>query len=289
MALRSHILHVYQTYFPNRRWDLPSYHASGAYHVMTYGLHEKLNQFQNNSRQIAKTTVNQLYKQSILRHAWVLDQTTPPSFRVRIPHKMKLMEAQVAYYRGADATRQFEQRWNAWNDAYYNGLLTNLKMNALNSSTAGDAADEVDATRVNTPASGLMDALQRIYDFESSFAINDAIRLVSHVNEEAEVEQIWETRRNATVCDDCDENEGLSEEECDDEIPLHPNCRCYWRMVPKEWAEMLRSGNAEDYETAVDMDSQGLVPTAMAIKDLSGDLAGQTTVTFGKWSSIIFR
>jgi hypothetical protein len=31
------------------------------------------------------------------------------------------------------------------------------------------------------------------------------------------------------------------------------------------------------------MDSAGLVPTAMAIKDPSGDLAGYTTVDFGPW------
>jgi hypothetical protein len=53
--------------------------------------------------------------------------------------------------------------------------------------------------------------------------------------------------------------------------------------VPASWASLLRSGDDNDYALALEMDSAGLVPTAMAIKDPSGDLAGYTTVDFGPW------
>lgn len=283
--MRMHITETYHQFFQNDKWSLVGLKSSGAWHVLAEGLRSMTAQFRDVSRQKAKDSVNELYRQSILRHAWIIDQATPPNVRVRIPHKKKLFESrrQVEFYKGDEAVSKFAERWNSWNDGYYSSLMNNLQLGALNESSASDAADEVDATRVNTPAFGIMDALQRLFDFETVAAMNQAVYAVSDANDEADVQMVWATRRDLKVCDDCDENEGLPEEEADGEIPLHPNCHCYWRMVPKSWAELLRSGDPNAYDTAVLMDARGLVPNAMVIQDEAGQLAGYSTVTFKDW------
>lgn len=283
--LRGFIMDTYRGYFGRERWNLPALKAGGGYHILMMGIQHRIDMFKSDSLHESKTLLNTLYKESILRHAWVLDQTTPPSMKVRIPHRMRLFEARgaVNYYTGAEATQQFAARWAAWTDGYASSLMTNIQMGALNESLMTDAADEVDATRVNTPSSGLLDALQRVFMFESALAQSRAIELVSQSNEEMDVEEIWETRRDVRVCEDCDANEGLPAEDADGDIPLHPNCNCYWRIVPAAWAELLRSGDDDAYKLAVDMDSKGLVPNTMAIRDSSGDIGAYTTVDFGGW------
>jgi len=284
--LRGFILHTYHSHFQGENWTLASLKTSGAASMLSHGLHERINAFKNHSWQLAKGAINGLYAESVLRHSWVIDQTTPPNIVVKIPndHQLKLIESsQIAYYTGAKATQKFEQTWGAWSDGYYVALMNNVQLGALNESSASDAADEVDATRVNTPAYGLMDALQRVFAFESVAAMNEGINTVAEINDEADVVQIWETRRNTRVCEDCEANEGLTEEEVDGEIPAHPNCNCYWRIVPKSWAGLLRDGDDLAYDTAVRMDAQGLVPNAMVLRDPAGDLAGYTTVKFSAW------
>lgn len=284
--LRAHVVDTYHHYFGSGNWSLIGLRTTGAWHVLDQGLRARIGSFRDQSRQLAKDGINSTYRESILRHAWVIDQTTPPNVKVRIPHRLKLMEAAraVSFYKGDEAVAKFADRWNTWSDAYSSALMRNLQLGSLNESSASDAASEVDATRVNTPQYGLLDALQRIFDFETMSAINRAIETVGEVNEEAEVQMIWETRRDMKVCDDCDANEGLTEAEVDDFIPMHPNCHCYWRIVPKTWAELLRSGSDEDYKLAVLMDARGIVPNAMVIKDAYGDLAGYTTVDFEEWA-----
>lgn len=292
LDMRAHIAAVYHRHFGNDRWNITALRASGGWSVLEMNLRARIAKFRDESRVAAMDAINALYKESLLRHAWVIDQTTPPNIKVRIPYKQKLFEAgrsQVTYYGGPQAAQAFSERWNTWSDGYYSALMTNLQLNAINEGTVSDATEEVDATRVNTPAFGLLDALQRMFSFETMNAINQAVSAVSDVNEEADVVQIWQTRQDMKVCDDCDENLGLTEEDADGEIPLHPNCNCYWRVVPASWAQLLRSGDESDYEIATRMDAKGLVPNAMAITDSEGNLAGYTTVEFGKWKNSNFN
>jgi len=284
--MRGYILDVYHHFFADERWSLAGLRTSGAWHVLNDGLRSMTAEVRDTTHRQARQGINAVYRESIVRHAWVLDQTTPPNIKIRIPHKQKLFEAarsMVSFYKGEEAIQKFGDRWNAWSDGYYMALVNNLQMGALNGSSPSDAADEVDATRVNTPAYGLLDAYQRMFAFETVNAINLAVSEVSSVNGDADVEQVWATRRDLKVCDDCDENEGLPEEEADGEIPLHPNCNCYWRIVPASWAELLRTGDPDAYDLAVDMDAQGIVPNAMVIRDEAGKLAGYDTVEFGPW------
>ncbi len=282
--LRGLILDTYRQYFREGRWNLTMLKASGAAHVLTHGIAQRLAEFRSQSHFEAKTHLNEIYKQSILRSAWILDQTTPPNIKIRIPHRVRLFEAgAVNYYTGEKAAEQLGQRWGSWVDSYNSALLNNIQMGALNESSMLDAADEVDATRVNTPQSDLLDALQRVFMYESAMAQSHASSMVIQTNEELDVEEIWETRRDVRVCDDCDANEGLTQEEADGTIPMHPNCNCYWRIVPASWAKLLRSGNPDDYDLAVQMDARNLVPNTMVIRDAAGNIAGYTVVDFQEW------
>lgn len=282
--LRSFIVNVYHHFFGNETWDVAHMNGTGCGTIMAKGIHERLQRFKVVSMAHAKFGINDIYKESVLRHCWVLDQTSPPSFKVRIPHKLRLFEASAVHVWAGPAARTiWTERWGSWVDAYEASLNHNIKLGAINSSSALDAAQEVDATRSGTPSSGLLDSLQRVYSFESVWAMNDAIGVVSEVNEEMEVEEIWQTRDDNDVDEDCADNEGLDREEADGEIPLHPNCRCYWRIVPRSWASMLRDGDEDERDTALAMDSEGIVPNAMAVTDKDGNIAGHLIVSFQKW------
>lgn len=283
--LRRHIGDVYRQKFGSANWSLVGLKATGAGTEFVLGIKNYLEAFKTESRLHAKASFNELFRQSLLRHSWVLDQITPPSFKIKIPHRQKLFEAgAISYFQGAEAEQRWASRWGAWVDAYQNSLTSNLQLGAINQSGITDAMDEVDATQAGTPSASLLDAFARIFESEATWAIAQGANIVSDVNEEADVEEIWQTVHDGRVCDDCDPNDGLSQEEADGEIPNHPNCRCYWRLVPKSWAALLSSGNEEDRELAIMMDAQGIVPNAMIIRDIDGKPAAYSIITFDKWA-----
>lgn len=283
--LRSHIADVYRTRFGTGVWSVVGLKATGAGTEFVWGIKHLLSEFKQDSRAHARTSFNELFRQSLLRHSWILDQLTPPSFKIKIPHRQRLFEAgALNYFQGAEAEAQWASRWDAWVNAYENSLTSNLQLGAINQSGLMSAIDEVDATQAGTPSSGLLDAFARIFESEATWAIAQGANIVSDVNEEADVEEIWQTVHDGRVCDDCDPNDGLTMEEADGEIPNHPNCRCYWRLVPKTWAELLAGGSEEDRALAILMDAQGLVPNAMLIRDIDGKIAGSTIITFEQWA-----
>lgn len=288
--LRSFIREAYRHHVPQGNWDLPRATVSGARFAINQGVESRLTSFKESSHALAKASLNAVYRQSLLRHAWVLDQVTPPSRPVRIPHRMRMFEASaVTLFQGPEAAAQWAARWNGWNDAYRTNVLHNLMLGMLNESTHDDAADEIDASRAGSPSYGLLDSLFRLFQSESASALARGINEVVAANEDMNIIEIWQTRDNERVCDICDANSGLTMEEADDDIPAHPNCNCYWRMVPKSWADLLRSGDADDEELSRLMDAKGLVPNAMAILDPEGELAAFNIVTFDSWMDTNFR
>jgi hypothetical protein len=55
-------------------------------------------------------------------------------------------------------------------------------------------------------------------------------------------------------------------------------------LVPKSYADLLRSGDDSDWDLARDMDDNGLVPNSLVIRDSSGAIAGKTIVSFNSWT-----
>lgn len=265
-------------------WNLSTFNAI-AKPMLENELGIVLGKFRGLTTHTFKTSLNALYGQSLIRYAWILDQLTPPSRNVMIPHKNKLHEAAVigGFY-GAQGPKEWTDKWGLWVDAYKSALLNNLAIGASNESSVSDAVDEVDDTKSNTPQSTLLNAMVRLYEYAAVDAIAAGESAIGDMNENVVKVEIWKTRGDLDVCDQCSGNEGLPLEDCDGEIPAHPICHCYSEIVPKEYAELLASGDDDDRELARDMDNQGIVPNALVIRNADGGIAAKTIVTFNQWT-----
>jgi hypothetical protein len=232
-----------------------------------------------------KKSLNALYGQSLMRYAWILDQLTPPSRNVMIPHRNKLHEAAVVgTFYGVQDQAEWADKWDLWVKSYKSALIDNLAFGASNESPISEAIAEIDVTAANTPKSTLLNAMIRLYEFAAVEAIAEGENTIGEMNGDMVEVEIWKTRGDLNVCDQCAGNEGLPLEDCDGEIPAHPNCHCYSQIVPREYADLLASGDEDDRALARDMDKQGIVPNALVIRNDDGQVAAKTIVTFNQWT-----
>lgn len=275
--LRMYIRHEYAQDFHGEYWNFADALRRGTFERIQKRTHALLTSFFDESSNTFAGHLKHLRRESMLRAAWMLDQVTPPSMRARLPAGFALMEAQVL------PEPQWNDRWGAWLDSYQNSLNSNLRMGALNNSTPEDASDEVDATRPGSPTTDMWSALNRIYHHESYSTYASAQGDVAKANDQFNLTEIWQTRYYKRVCDICEENRGLTREEATDDIPAHPNCECFWRVVPASWVALMRSGNADEREIAKAMDAADEVPDMMLVMNNQGELVGAATVEFGDW------
>lgn len=227
-----------------------------------------------------------MYAESLKRYAWVTDQVTPATTRVSMPNNFRAREAVVDVYTGSAAAASWTERMGAWLGAYHSSLQNNIALGALAGSSIHDAAEEVDKTKAGTPSYDVFDALNRILEVElwaEAMSAEDDFYGENYKN--LGFVEIWKTRYGIDVCDDCSENEGLTAEEADGDIPLHPNCRCFWRIVPASFRDLLLQGDDDSRGLAYDMDARGLVPDSLVMRDTNGDIVGKTIVSFREWSN----
>ena len=283
--LKDAVEEEYRRDFARSTWNVTDAIRCGTIHRIDQSVAQALSDFRDASVSFASRTFKEVYKESVLRSVWILDQVTPPKVDARLPQSRMFAEAAGPVYLGPDEDTTWKVRWSAWMDAYRQSLNNNLKLGAINESTIDDAIDEVDATRPGSPQADLWTAIERIYDHQAVAVSANAQRDVANANQGIGVIEIWQTRYYDRVCDICDANKGLTREEADDVIPAHPNCGCYWRLVPKDWADLLKSGDAEDRELAKTMDAFGEVPSAMLIYNDAGALVGSTIVEFEDWAA----
>jgi hypothetical protein len=222
--MRNGIRNIYTQDFKSSTWNSPLAARRGTFHKIDRMVVGVLRDFHEGSLELAAKNLKQIYKQSVLRSAYVLDMITPASYLVKLPRHPMFSEASISTYQGPDADTAWKVRWSAWIDEYRNAINSNLRLNALNDSTADEAAAEVDASRAGTPAYETGDALDRIFQYQSASLQAQAIDELAGLNDDMELEQIWQTSFGARVCDICDENQGLTVDEADDDIPAHPNC-----------------------------------------------------------------
>lgn len=264
-------------------WTLGSFKAT-ALPTLENELGSVLAKFKASTAQAMKTNLNALYSQSVLRYAWILDQLTPASRNVMIPHRKTLHEAAVtAVFYGQQATDTWDEKWSAWVDSYKSALLHNLALGASNDSPVNDAIAEVDATKSNSPQSTIEAAMIRLYEYAAVTAMAQGAATIGDMNDDSVEVEIWKTQGDLNVCEQCANNEGLSLDDADGTIPAHPNCHCYSLLVPKSYAAILRGGNDDDKALARDMKLQGIVPTALVIRNADGDIAAKTLVSFSMW------
>jgi len=283
--LRRSLYDAYKSLVPRGRWNLSIYHMSGVESHLRVVLHGILARFRALSTLHMRNGFKDLRWYSALRHGWVLDQVTPQSQSVKLPHavwggRSGIREAGIVKRYTNTA---WDDRWSQWIEGYHSALLTNVRMEAVNESGVDDIMAEVDVTKVSTPASTLEASMSRLFNFESIAAIAAGEKDIADLNDDMMDTEIWRTGGGATVCDDCDANEGKTIEETDGDIPLHPNCECFWEMVPQSFASLLRSGSEEDIALANALQAQGLVPQSMIIRDEDGNISGQFVVSFEQW------
>jgi hypothetical protein len=267
-------------------WDLNEFRISGAQARLGQEIRSILEQFQASGVSMARTHFNEVYKESLMRHAWILDNVTPASQRVKLPHDKKLHEAAITVYSAVNkSASDWVERWSNWSDAWQSALQHNLQLGAMNKSSIQDAMNEVDATRASTPAYNIWDAIARLNDYESLVAASRGAADLADLNGDMVDVEIWKTRGDLRVCDDCDELDGTPIDEADAYPPLHPNCHCYPLVVPAEYAELLRNGSEEDRALASQAMDAGIVPNSIIIRNSEGDIGAQAIVDFEKWKS----
>lgn len=259
-------------------WSLPSFQA-GAYRPLSMRVFHLLGQMHRATSYQMGQAFRDLRRQARLRALWALDQVTPQSRPVRYANPTSIREA------GMPNDPGWQMRWSEWVTAWGQALMANLRMNALNEGSLQDAMGEVDATRASTPAYTLDAALQRLYEYESAQAVAAGMHQAVEDNPDLVEEEVWRTRGDLRVCDDCDANEGLTAEETDEDIPLHPNCNCFWQIVPASFAALLRSGDQADRDLARALDYKGVAPNAMAVTGPDGQPAGKIIVDFEEWAN----
>jgi hypothetical protein len=283
-TMKNHIRDIYRRDFGRQPWSLAMAARRGTMHRIDMMVGHVLGEFQQESISMVTKYLKDIYRQSTLRQAHILDSITPPSYKVHMPKNRMFSEVDIKTYQGPEADTAWKVRWSAWLDTYRTALNSNIKLGAMNSSSAMDVEDEVDATRAGTPAYETGDALNRIFNSQAISTQAQAQLDLADMNEDMDIEEIWQTSFGSRVCDICDGNLGKTRDEADDDIPAHPNCECYWRLVPAQWADLLKNGDASEAELAKWMDSKGIVPSSMVIRDEDGDPAGQVSVSFESWS-----
>jgi len=86
--------------------------------------------------------------------------------------------------------------------------------------------------------------------------------------------RIWTTMDDERVCYICRGQEGLTQDEASYDIPAHPLCRCWWRSLPRDFADL-----------AGELKVPGISPRAMAFRDPeTGETSGVIIVSFDGWA-----
>ena len=262
--------------FSSGTWDIATANGKGTIYRIEKTITETLTHFHNTAHTFIKGALAEVHKQEILRALWMLDQTTPLHVKPVYP---------ITKPREAATPRDYKAGWpealDTWIKSYKDALMGNLRMEILHEGGVADAAAEVDKAKI--------DNFDPAYKFESLFSTNaiqaeaDARRYVADSNPEIVMTEIWQSMEDSRECETCAEYNGRERADVPDDMPVHFNCRCYYRLVPKPWADALASGDADMIAAAHAMDAQGLVPDAMAIMGPDGKLVAHLTVDFPTW------
>lgn len=281
-GLRAAILAEYHKDFGNKPWNLTTARQRGTIIRIERKTKQLMDAFVAGSLEFVKQARQQVWSEEVLRSMWILDQTTPPKVKVLAPRPRRFTESDrgVSIQTGPMAKITWQDRWASWGDAYHSTLNQNIALGALNESTPMEAADEVEASRPGSPSytvGDVFDRIMRTLIIEAEVQARDDVK---GANEDAVLSEVWQTMEDGRVCAICDSQDGLERSEVTEDMPAHPICRCFFRLVPKSWAELAASN---DPSFARMIDRAGLVPDAMLIMGDDGEPKAAATVSFQKW------
>jgi hypothetical protein len=282
--LQAIIMMLYRIGHGSEPWTLAA--AGPTLERMGHSCTNELINFHNAALALISKASKEAYRHEALRQVWIIDQLTPPSRKPKMPERA--LRESAAPRPGAGSVT-WQTALGEWLRAYAANLATNLRLEALHSGSITDAADEVDAAKI--------DGFEPGYKFSS--AITDQILLAqrearhdaAEENDDLVAEEVFRTMESSTVCEDCEGEDGKKLEDVDVHGHVYGfRCRCFEEIVPRSFAELLRNGTEDEKEAALDAEARGLVPDAMAIKDPdSGIIPSEQTlkahavVSFNKW------
>jgi len=268
------VMHVYRRDFGRGTWDIVGATQRDTLNHIHLQAARILVKFRDDAFAHVRAALRDIRREETLRHAWMLDQLTPPSFKPRLP--AKTMES--------DGPRDYKATWlqalDNWIASYHDALTANMRLEALHEGSLHDAADEIDATKI-----GGTDPENKFYSLFSTEAIrtqDDARAEFGDENGEISAGEVFLTLEDDRVCPICDEYDGQPVDDVE-RPPVHFNCRCYTSIVPRTWADLLANGTPEEQQAALDMEDRGLVPSAMAVRGAHGELVGTVSVMFNAW------
>lgn len=284
--IKAGLIVEYKRAVPTGRWNVNNAKSSGAIFRMEHSIMKHMDGFKALAKSYINSEIRKHFEHEYYTSAYILDQVTPPSCRVKLNPTMKesaMKEATISA--GPMAAVKWYQRFDGWANAYESGLRQNIMLNAINSGLADDVAAEVDATRAGTPAITFWDAMGRLFLTELLNAQAMAREQMVGLNDNMVADEIWQTREDEKVCEICGPLDGLTREEAEAvdpeaDMPMHPNCRCFWRVMPKDWIELSKS----DPVLAHALDVAEAVPDGMYIRDNQGNIKAAVVVSFTDWA-----
>lgn len=257
--------------------------AAGARARVLQRAERELRTFRQNAVTVLKESRHQAYDlQSMMAH-WILDQTTPPATPVR-PAAGAVAAYDVAKRTprkwGALAREAFvdepivgedpdQQRMDGWVKAWAGGLAGMLSLAGAQGAQPADVAARLEALEAdgNDLASVMSRLIQSSVQVSIADADDDFDDRWGHLLED----RVWTTMDDERVCPACESHEGESWDDTRADIPLHPLCRCWWRVVPRPWAQLTKDPVA------------GVADTSMVIRGPDGKPAGMVVVSFDSW------
>jgi len=279
--MRDLIVSEYMNDFGSLQWDLPTAKHRGTLLRIEKGLTEILNSFGRLAVKHLHDSIVKNRQQEVLRGLWMLDNTVPPKTNVYALNGLEIKESDIPL----EGEPEWSLKIHTWNELLKRQAMSQLQAQALHRTSISDAAKAVDA-KIPLP--------QGNYDYESlleRLTTNEILNAqaagrgdVAEANSDIVEQEVFLTLDDARVCDECDQEEGKEVDESN-QPPLHVNCRCYTSIVPKQWADLLRSGDSDDNELANHLEDLGLVPTSMAIRGPDGELQGRVVVEFDTFAN----
>jgi hypothetical protein len=271
----------YRADFPEGTWTLAEASARGTLARIAYRVRGLLATFARDGAAQMRRALDEVYWHEAARQAWMLDVLTPSSHRPVLPAR-RTREAEVP-----KGPRDYAARWPeafiAWVETYDAQLAANLKLEALHEGSLADA--ELEAASAKIDGFVMPDKLRSLVTTQALMTMDDARDDFAGANGDLVMEEIWQTMEDAAVCPQCDAYDGRRLDEVPAEIPAHFCCRCYARLVPRDWAALLRSGDADEKASALAYDDEGLVADAMAVRGEDGGLIATVVVQFEDWLS----
>lgn len=278
--------------------------AEPARHRIQQHFEKSLRDFRNEAVEIITVASRQAFELQYHLDHWILDQVTPPNVRVtpkrdptmfsdpaaRAVRKVGIKVKESHHHHvheswftdpvegssqaGTDGQPESstEQRVDAWTKSWGQAAMTGIMLGGVQ----GDTPEDIDARVSDATAGGsnLDSVLDRIIRTQVQVSIADADDDFSDEHRDLIAERVWVTMDDERVCPLCASQAGLPESEWEYAQPLHPRCRCWARLVPKDYQDLAGADAVP-----------GLAGDAMAIRDRqTGDVIGSVVVDFYSWS-----